>query len=873
MFAAILVIFTVFAGQLLRIQAFDASATQAAAFNKRLVQTLTPAMRGQILDTNGQVLADSVERYTIAANPNAVPAYKVRVDGSLTQVGVAGAVAALAPLLDMSASDLTAILTRPKTRYAIVKKEVNPAVFREIRALGIPGISGEKTAERIYPTAMAAGEIVGFVHPADQNALGGGREDARQDPRRHAGRTVAERARDGYIIPGSQRVDTPVVNGRDVKLTIDADLQWYAQNALAKQVTGVGAESGTAVVIEVATGKIRAAASYPTYDSNDPAASKSNLANRAFWEAFEPGSTGKLMTMAAALEQKIVTPDTGVIVPVRLPRAGIRFKDNEPHGVENMTATGVIAKSSNMGTMLIGERVPPDVMESYYRKFGVGSKTPVNFPGESAGQLAKAKDWNAAQRYTLLFGQGYSVTAVQATSVFATIANKGVRVPPSLIEGTVDDSGNLLPAAATTPTRVVSEDTAVKLSRMMEEVTGRERHRERRAHQGLPRRRQDRHGRPLRRGPGRYNGFTASFIGYAPAEKPKYVVGVFIQKPSAGMFGGMLAGPVFNQVMTYLIERTGAPPSTKSTSTTTSGPQAAVRERPERHQQCAGEAGWPVSWDDVSPTPLRPATSGVPLHDLTSRIGAGDLLRITAADPAAGDVLVTGVSLDSRAVSPGDLYAALPGFNVHGADFAADAIAAGAVAVLTDPAGLERRLGAPTVPVLVGRPPPRGPRRGRGDGLRTPRRGAHHAGSHGDQRQDDDGIPHRVGAARPRAAHRAHRHGRDPHRRRAARLRAHDAGGDRPARPARHHARAGDRRVRHGGLEPRPRAAPGRRCRLRRRALHQPLAGPPRLPREHGGLLRRQGLAVHPRPFPRRGRVRRRRLGSAGWRASRPCRR
>jgi cell division protein FtsI (penicillin-binding protein 3) len=564
MFATILVVFTVFAGQLLRIQAFDASATQEAALNKRLVKTLTPAMRGQILDTNGQVLATSVERYTVAANPKAIPEYQVRVDGTLTKVGVAGAVAALAPLLDMSAPDLTAILTRPNTLYAIVKKEVNPAVYREVRALGIPGISGEKTAERIYPTGMAAGEIVGFVKQSDQTASGGVEVMLDKTLAGTPGRTVAERARDGYIIPGSQRVDTPVVNGRDVKLTIDADLQWYAQNALAKQVTAVGAQSGTAVVIEAATGKIRAAASYPTYDSNDPAASKSNLANRAFWEAFEPGSTGKLMTMAAALEQKVVTPDTGVIVPVRLPRAGIRFKDNEPHGVENMTATGVIAKSSNMGTMLIGERIAPDVMEAYYRKFGIGQKTPVNFPGESAGQLAKAADLNAAQRYTMLFGQGYSLTAVQATSVFATIANKGVRVPPSLIEGTVDDNGNLLPAQPTTPTRVVSEDTAVKLSRMMEEVTGENGTASAARIKGYrvagKTGTADRYDEKL----GRYNGFTASFIGYAPADNPKYVVGVFIQKPSAGMFGGMLAGPVFNQVMTYLIERTGAPPSTKS---------------------------------------------------------------------------------------------------------------------------------------------------------------------------------------------------------------------------------------------------------------------------------------------------------------------
>ncbi len=564
MFAAILVIFTVFAGQLLRIQAFDASATQAAALTKRLVKTLTPAMRGQILDTNGQVLADSVERYTIAANPKAVKEYSLTVDGEARDVGVAGAAAALSPLLGMDEAALTKVLSRPNTLYSIVKKDVNPAVYREVRALGIPGISGQKTADRIYPTAMAAGEIVGFVNQATQQGAAGVEAMLDSTLAGTPGRAVAERARDGYVIPGSQRVDTPVVNGRDVKLTIDADLQWYTQNALAKQVTAVGAQSGTAVVIEAATGKIRASASYPTYDSNDPAASKSNLANRAFWEAFEPGSTGKLMTMATALEEKVVTPDTGVIVPVRLPRAGIRFKDNEPHGVEYMTATGVIAKSSNMGTMLIGERVDPSVLESYYRKFGIGQRTPVGFPGESAGQLAPSAKWNAAQRYTLLFGQGYSLTAVQATSVFATIANKGVRVPPSLIEGTVDDNGNFLAAPARTPVRVVTEDTATKLSRMMEEVTGENGTASAARIKGYrvagKTGTADRYDEKVKG----YNGFTASFIGYAPADNPKYVVGVYIQKPSAGMFGGMLAGPVFNQVMSYLLERTSAPPSTKS---------------------------------------------------------------------------------------------------------------------------------------------------------------------------------------------------------------------------------------------------------------------------------------------------------------------
>ncbi len=566
MFVAILVVFTVFAGQLFRIQAFDASATQAAALSKRSVKTLTPALRGEILDTNGQVLAASVERFTVIADPVAIREYKVRVDGVREKVGVTRAASDLAPLLGLSVSQLTAFFTRPQTRYVIVKKEVNPTVWRQISALGIPGISSERTVRRVYPSGMAAGQIVGVVNKTEQKPLAGIEFMYDKTLAGTPGSSLAEQARDGYIIPGSQRVDTPVVDGRNVKLTIDADLQWYAQNALAKQVTGVGALSGTAVVIEVATGKIRAAASYPTFDPNaDNPTTSGRMTNEAFDDAFEPGSTGKLMTMAAALEQKVITPDTGVIVPPRLPRAGTSFKDNDPHGVENMTATGVIAKSSNMGTMLIGERVSPMVMEKYYRAFGVGVRTAVGFPGESKGELAKAADWKSTRRYTILFGQGYSVTAVQQTSVFQTIANGGVRVPPSLIEGTVNDSGAFVPAVAPDATRVVSQDTATKLSRMMEEVTGKD---GTASAARIPGYRvagktgtADRYDEKL----GKYNGFTASFIGYAPAEAPKYVIGVFIQKPTAGMFGGMLAGPVFNQLMTYLIQRDQAPPSTPST--------------------------------------------------------------------------------------------------------------------------------------------------------------------------------------------------------------------------------------------------------------------------------------------------------------------
>jgi cell division protein FtsI (penicillin-binding protein 3) len=564
MLIVVLFVFSLFAAQLLRVQAFDASATQAAALSKRSVKLHTPAMRGQILDTNDQVLADSVERFTIAADPVAIQCY-VKVDGECGWQGVYQAAQDLSPRLGLDVARLTTLFTKPDTRYVIVRKDVTPDEWRAIQAVGVPGIAAERTSKRVYPTSMALGQLVGYVNQADQTPGGGVELMLEETLAGRSGTTVAERAQNGAMIPGSQRVDQPAADGRNVRLTIDSDIQWYAQNALAKQVTAVKAETGTAVVLEVATGKIRAAASYPTFDPHDLSkASKASLRNHAFEDAFEPGSTGKLMTMAAALEHGVVTPDTGVIIPNRLPRAGMKFKDHENHETEHMTATGVIAQSSNIGTILVGERVPPADMEAMYRKFGVGQKTEVGFAGESSGQLAKASDWNAPQRYTVLFGQGYALTAVQAASVFATVANGGIRMPLSLVEGTYNDSGTFVPAPAEAGNRVLTDQTATQLSRMLEEVTGEDGTASDARIEGYrvagKTGTADRYDDEL----GRYDGFTASFIGYAPAEKPKYVVAVFIHKPQAGMFGGALAGPVFNQLMTYLLQRENTPPSTKS---------------------------------------------------------------------------------------------------------------------------------------------------------------------------------------------------------------------------------------------------------------------------------------------------------------------
>lgn len=566
LFTAVIAVFVLFGGQLLRVQGFDAAATQKTALGKRTQTSVVPALRGEILDTHGQVLAETVRRYTVVADPQAIAKYAKKIDGKRTPVGAVVAAQDVAPLLGMTPAELTKSFTKPGTRYVIVKKQVNPVDWAKVRALGVPGLAAETTTARVYPTGMTSGQLVGFVQPNDQSPSAGIELLANKALAGTPGKSEGELARDGYLIPGTQRDVTTAVDGRNVALTIDADLQFYAHNALARQVTAVGAQLGQVVVIEAATGKIRAAATYPSFDPNNLAtAAKGTISDQTFVGGFEPGSTGKMMTIAAALEEKAITPDTGVLVPNRLPRAGELFKDHEDHGVEQLTATGVLAKSSNIGTMLIGERVPAEKMREYYAKFGIGTRTEVGFPNESSGYLPPLSAWQGATRYVPLFGQGYSLTAVQATDVAATIANGGVRMPVSLIEAVADDNGVLQPVAAKPGVRVVSSDTAAKVSRMAEEVTGKDGTASAARIAGYRVAGKTGTANKYDEKTGGYNGYTASFVGFAPAEKPKYVVGVFIQNPGGNIFGGFNAGPVFNQVMTYLIQRDALPPSTPST--------------------------------------------------------------------------------------------------------------------------------------------------------------------------------------------------------------------------------------------------------------------------------------------------------------------
>jgi cell division protein FtsI (penicillin-binding protein 3) len=359
----------------------------------------------------------------------------------------------------------------------------------------------------------------------------------------------------GAEIPGSQNEIIAAKKGTTVRLTIDRDVQWVAAHAIQEAVSKARAVSGTVIVMDPKTGHILAHATAPTFDPNNTkTVSQSLMRNPSVQDVYEPGSTGKIMTLAAALEEKKITPETVFAVPYSLKRGGDTFHDHERHPVQRLTTAGILAVSSNTGTIKIGETLSNDKLHDYLTKFGIGVSTGSGLPGESRGIFHPVSEWSGTTAPTVAFGQGYSVTAMQATSIFATIANDGVRVSPTVIAGTSDPSGKFTVAERRKSERVVSTKTAQQVRLMMESVVSGNGTAPSAAIPGY--RVAGKTGTAERYDVecGCYSGYTASFIGFAPADAPRYVISVTIQDPKGGYYGGSLGGPVFKKVMTFVLQ-------------------------------------------------------------------------------------------------------------------------------------------------------------------------------------------------------------------------------------------------------------------------------------------------------------------------------
>nr|WP_274389115.1 penicillin-binding protein 2 [Streptomyces taklimakanensis] len=566
-----------FTVRLLQVQAVDASVYADKADVNRYITVPLAAERGTVTDRDGVPLATTVDAYDITADPYLFTPEQTEVADAPAQ-----AAELLSPILDVDEETLVERLSREGTRYVLLARQRSPQVWRQItdlkRALArehtgdgihvLSGVYSEEHAKRVYPNERLAAGVLGFVNAEGEGR--GGLEAMYDEVLAGEDGKITYAQSGGRQVPTAGEDEQPAKPGSDVELTLDRDIQWAAQRALDEQVADSEADGGYVIVQDVRTGEILALATAPGFDPNDLSrASASALGNPALQDAFEPGSTSKVMSMAAVLEEGVATPHTHVVVPNRLPRADRSFADDHDHPTLYLTLNGVLARSSNIGTILAVEQLGDTqaetnrVLHSYLRKFGLGQKTGLDFPGETPGILADPEDWNASQQYTIPFGQGLSVNAVQAASVYSTVAAGGVRVEPSLVRGTTAADGTWIPAPKPKRTRVVSEKTARTLAAMLESVVADDTGTGTVAR--IPGYRvTGKTGTANRVDPetGRYNGYTASFAGFAPADRPRVTVYCAVQNPKKGEYhGGEVCGPVYQEVMKYTLKALRIPPT------------------------------------------------------------------------------------------------------------------------------------------------------------------------------------------------------------------------------------------------------------------------------------------------------------------------
>ncbi|TDC92007.1 penicillin-binding protein 2 [Nonomuraea deserti] len=543
-------VLSIFAGRLIQMQGLDTKVYAAAAADQRQHTEDIPAKRGSITDVNGHELAVTVEARDVSIDPSKVPA------GARANMA-----AILAKHLGKDQQDIAAKLARTDTRYQLLARGVDPVVASRLLQARVPALSAKNTYRRLYPAGDLAGSLIGFV--GDEGDGLGGMEQARNSLLAgRDGEMRVETGRDGLRIPMTSSQRTAPVNGRDVRLTIDRDIQWAAQKSIGEQVRESGADSGTVIVMDVRTAQIIAMANSPELDLNNwRKAPASSYVNKAAADVFEPGSTNKVITAAAALEAGVVRPDTVFEVPDRIRCADQVLRDAHAHKTESMTFRQAMAQSSNVATIMAARKVGSEGLYRMLKAFGFGTRPGGGVPGAEAGLLPDYKKWSGSQSCTVAYGQGVSVTALQMASVYQTIANGGVKIDPQIVAGTTDPSGRFVPAPAGKQTRVVSQTTAKEITAMLEGAVGEEGTGQLAAIPGY--RVAGKTGTANRYDAelGRYDGYTASFVGFSPADHPRLVVLSVLQNPKNGHFGGQLAAPVFKDVMTFAIKSRKIPPT------------------------------------------------------------------------------------------------------------------------------------------------------------------------------------------------------------------------------------------------------------------------------------------------------------------------
>jgi cell division protein FtsI (penicillin-binding protein 3) len=583
----LLVIFVAMVLRLVVVQEFSHQ-HYASLSSAELTQTVAvPALRGGIYDRNGEVLAESVTKQTVVADP-----FLIKDPATLA--------GKLAPVLGIPESQLRAEVTQ-HSGFVYLAHRVSDAVAAKVTALNLTGINLVAEPQRVQPSGQLAQPVVGTVG-GDGSGLSGLEYQYQSLLAGKAGTKNLMESPNGVALPGSSGTSsTSAKAGTGIELTIDESVQYVAEQALGAEVLASHAVGGTAIVMDVKTGDVIAMAnlsattpasgsSAQTVAVTNPSATPSTSgptltaqantlpagvseapSNTALTQVYEPGSVFKLVTFSSALQNKVISPSQTFSVPNSLSIGTYTFHDAEAHGTQTMTATDILDQSSNIGTIQIAGELGENRLLSQISNLGFGKPTGLNFPGESQGLIPGASAWTGSSIGSTPIGQNDAVTAQQLLDAYNAVANGGVLVQPRLVRGTISSGGTVSPAAASTSRRVIDPATTAELTTMLEGVvtngTGTAAAIDGYTVAGKTGTAQIPDPSHLGYIPGAFYG---SFVGFAPAQNPVLSAVVVLDRPTP-IYGGAVAAPVFSTIMEYALQHYGIPTNAAATTSTSSG--------------------------------------------------------------------------------------------------------------------------------------------------------------------------------------------------------------------------------------------------------------------------------------------------------------
>jgi cell division protein FtsI (penicillin-binding protein 3) len=560
----ILALFLIIGGRLVQMQIAEAPALAREGLSLRLETVDLPAARGAILDRSGALLAGTAEARYVFADPGLVKDPQATADALVTLLGVRKAV--LLPLIaPHKRADGTAV------RFEYLARGVSVATGDAVSALHLDGIGVVRDETRVVPGHDLAANLIGFtgsdltglagLESAYDNVLAGVPGTSTYEVGQPDGTVNLD-----HEIPGGYHQTTPARPGSSIELTIDRDLQFEIQRILGDKMRAIKADVGAAVVLDVRTGEVLAQASYPFYDAANPFAYKDTdrVDNATGW-VVEPGSVHKGVVFAACLQTGTVTPTSVIHIGESVTKGDTTYTDTHYHVTDNITLPGILAYSSNIGTIAMADKLGAQNLYDFQRSFGLGSLSGENLPGESAGLVQPPANWSPSSYGSIPIGHGVSVTPLQMAAVYATIANGGTYEQPHLLRSTIAPDGTVTAAPPTPSHQVMSAQNAADLRTMLEAVvtvpdgTGHS--------AAVPNYRVS-----GKTGTGRLivngkpaPGEVASFVGMAPADAPRYVIAVFAHTATGD--SGKVTGPAFSQMMAYTllhyrVQPTGTKPRT-----------------------------------------------------------------------------------------------------------------------------------------------------------------------------------------------------------------------------------------------------------------------------------------------------------------------